>query len=623
MFNQKGQYTQMSDQDKTVEELDVVTIRFAGDSGDGMQLTGTQFTDNTAIFGNDLSTLPDYPAEIRAPAGSLAGVSSFQLQFSNQTIHTPGDDLDVLVAMNPAALKVHLPDLQENGMVLVNTANFSKKNLKLAGYEESPLEDSTFDNYRLIEVDMTKLVATALEDLVLSPKLKARSTNMFALGLLYWLYERDMDSSITFITKKFAKKPEIIEANVKALKTGYFYGETIEAIKTTYRVPKAEFAKGTYRNIMGNHAAALGLVAAAEKSGLDLFYGGYPITPASDILHYLSNYKNFGIKTFQAEDEISGVCSAIGAAFAGNLAVTASSGPGIALKGEALGLAVMTELPLVVVNVQRGGPSTGLPTKTEQSDLFQAMYGRNGECPMVVVAPATPLDCFNVTFEACKIALEHMIPVMVLSDGYVANGSEPWMVPSAADLPQIKVTKTTDPENFMPYSHAEGTVARPWAVPGTPGLEHRIGGLEKEDQTGNVNYDPENHHYMNLHRQNKVDAIANYIPEAKPYGDDSGELLVLGWGGTHGAIRSSVERAQNAGHSVSHLHLRHINPFPKNLGEVLGNYKKVLIPELNLGQLSTMIRAKFLVDAQGLNKVAGKPFTTTEVYNKILQMVKG
>jgi 2-oxoglutarate ferredoxin oxidoreductase subunit alpha len=613
----------MSDQNKTVEELDVVTIRFAGDSGDGMQLTGTQFTDNTALFGNDLSTLPDYPAEIRAPAGSLAGVSSFQLQFSNQEIHTPGDDLDVLVAMNPAALKVHLPDLQENGMVMVNTANFSKKNLKLAGYEESPLEDTTFDNYRLIEVDMTKLVATALEDLDMSPKLKARSTNMFALGLLYWLYERDMDSSIKFITKKFAKKPEIITANVKALKTGYFYGETIEAIKTTYRVPKAEFAKGTYRNIMGNHASALGLVAAAEKAGLNLFYGGYPITPASDILHYLANFKNFGIKTFQAEDEIAGVCSAIGAAFAGDLAVTASSGPGIALKGEALGLAVMTELPLVVINVQRGGPSTGLPTKTEQSDLFQAMYGRNGECPMVVVAPATPSDCFKVLFEACKIALEHMIPVMVLSDGYVANGSEPWMIPSVADLPQIKVTKVTNPEGFMPYTHAEGTVARPWATPGTPGLEHRIGGLEKENQTGNVNYDPDNHHYMNIHRQNKVDAIANYIPEAKAYGDDSGELLVLGWGGTHGAIRSSVDRAQKAGHSVSHLHLRHINPFPKNLGEVLSNYKKVLIPELNLGQLSTMIRAKFLVDAQGLNKVAGKPFTTTEVYNKILQMVKG
>jgi 2-oxoglutarate ferredoxin oxidoreductase subunit alpha len=613
----------MSDLNKTVEELDVVTIRFAGDSGDGMQLTGTQFTDNTALFGNDLSTLPDYPAEIRAPAGSLAGVSSFQIQFSNQDIHTPGDDLDVLVAMNPAALKVHLPDLQENGMVLVNTANFSKKNLKLAGYKENPLEDKTFDNYRLIEVDMTKLVAKTLEDLDLSPKLKARSTNMFALGLLYWLYERDMDSSITFISKKFVKKPEIVEANVKALKTGYFYGETIEAIKTTYRVPKAEFAKGTYRNIMGNHATALGLVAAAEKAGLNLFYGGYPITPASDILHYLANYKNFGVKTFQAEDEIAGVCSAIGAAFAGDLAVTASSGPGIALKGEALGLAVMTELPLVVVNVQRGGPSTGLPTKTEQSDLFQAMYGRNGECPMVVVAPATPSDCFNVAFEACKIALEHMIPVMILSDGYVANGSEPWMIPAADDLPKIKATKATDPENFMPYSHAEGTIARPWAVPGTPGLEHRIGGLEKEDQTGNVNYDPDNHHFMNLHRQNKVDAIANYIPEAKAYGDDSGELLVLGWGGTHGAIRSSVERAQKAGHSVSHLHLRHINPFPKNLGEVLGNYKKVLIPELNLGQLSTMIRAKYLVDAKGLNKVAGKPFTTTEVYNKILQMVKG
>jgi len=613
----------MSDQNKTVKELDVVTIRFAGDSGDGMQLTGTQFTDNTAIFGNDLSTLPDYPAEIRAPAGSLAGVSSFQLQFSNQDIHTPGDDLDVLVAMNPAALKVHLPDLQENGMVLVNTANFSKKNLKLAGYEESPLEDATFDNYRLIQVDMTKLVSTALEDMDMSPKLKARSTNMFALGLLYWLYERDMDSSVKFITKKFAKKPDIITANVKALKTGYFYGETIEAIKTTYRVPKANFTKGTYRNIMGNHASSLGLVAAAEKADLNLFYGGYPITPASDILHYLSNYKNFGIKTFQAEDEIAGVCSAIGAAFAGDLAVTASSGPGIALKGEALGLAVMTELPLVVVNVQRGGPSTGLPTKTEQSDLFQAMYGRNGECPMVVLAPATPSDCFNISFEACKIALEHMIPVMVLSDGYVANGSEPWMIPESEDLPKINVKQATDPENFMPYSHAEGTVARPWAVPGTPGLEHRIGGLEKENQTGNVNYDPDNHHYMNVHRQNKVDAIANYIPEAKIYGEESGKLLVLGWGGTHGAIRSSVERAQKAGHSVSHVHLRHINPFPKNLGEILNNYNKVLIPELNLGQLSTMIRAKYLVDAQGLNKVAGKPFTTTEVYNKILQMVKG
>ena len=613
----------MNDENKVVEELDVVTIRFAGDSGDGMQLTGTQFTDNTAIFGNDLSTLPDYPAEIRAPAGSLAGVSSFQLQFSNQDIHTPGDDLDVLVAMNPAALKVHLTDLQENGMVLVNTANFTKKNLKLAGYDVNPLEDSTFDNYRLIQVNMTELVAKALEDMDMSPKLKARSTNMFALGLLYWLYERDMDSSIKFISKKFSKKPDIVNANVKALKTGFYYGETIEAIKTTYRVSKAEFKKGTYRNIMGNNASALGLVAAAEKSGLNLFYGGYPITPASDVLHFLSNYKNFGIKTFQAEDEIAGVCSAIGAAFAGDLAVTASSGPGIALKGEALGLAVMTELPLVVINVQRGGPSTGLPTKTEQSDLFQAMFGRNGECPMVVIAPATPSDCFNISYQACKIAVEHMIPVMVLSDGYVANGSEPWMVPEISDLSDIKVKKAPNPEEFMPYDHEKGTLARPWAIPGTPGLEHRVGGLEKENVTGNVNYDPENHHYMNVLRQKKVDTIANYIPKAKVFGETSGDLLVIGWGGTHGAIRSSVEKAQKAGHSVSHVHLRHINPFPKNLGGILENYNKVLIPELNLGQLSMMIRAKYLVDAKGLNKVAGKPFTTAEVYNKILELLKG
>ncbi len=613
----------MSDQNKPVEELDVVTIRFAGDSGDGMQLTGTQFTDNTAIFGNDLSTLPDYPAEIRAPAGSLAGVSSFQLQFSNQDIHTPGDDLDVLVAMNPAALKVHLSDLQENGMVLVNTANFTKKNLGLAGYENDPLEDDTLKHHRVIKVDMTQLVTTALADSGLTPKLMARSTNMFALGLLYWLYERDMDSSINFIKKKFAKKPEIIDANIKALKTGYYYGETIEVIKTTYRVPKAEFDKGTYRNIMGNHATALGLVAAAEKSNLDLFYGGYPITPASDVLHYLSNYKNFGIKTFQAEDEIAGVCSAIGAAFAGDLAVTASSGPGIALKGEALGLAVMTELPLVVVNVQRGGPSTGLPTKTEQSDLFQAMYGRNGECPMVVLAPSTPADCFDIAFEACKIALEHMIPVMVLSDGYVANGSEPWNVPAAASIPEIKPNLVSGTDEYIPYSHDEKTMARPWAIPGTPGMEHRIGGLEKQDQTGNVSYDPENHHFMNIQRQKKVDAIADFIPEAEAYGESSGQLLVLGWGGTFGALRSAVERAQKAGHSVAHLHLKHINPFPKNLGELLVKYQQVLIPELNLGQLSTMIRSKYLVDAQGLNKVAGKPFTTSEVYNKILQMVKG
>ena len=558
----------MSDKNKISSSVDIVTIRFAGDSGDGMQLTGTQFTTNTAIFGNDLATLPDYPAEIRAPQGSLAGVSSFQLQFGNKNIYTPGDDLDVLVAMNPAALKVHLKDLRENGSVLLNTANFTKRNLSLAGYETNPLEDGTLDKYRDIQVDMTGLVAEALKDLGLSSKLMARSTNMFALGLLYWLYERDLDSTIDFLNKKFAKKPEIVEANVKALKTGFYYGETIEAIRTTYKIEKAEYEKGVYRNIMGNHATALGLVAASQKSGLDLFFGGYPITPASDILHYLSNYKNFGVKTFQAEDEIAGVCSVIGSAFTGNLAATASSGPGIALKAEAIGLAVMTELPIVVINVQRGGPSTGLPTKTEQSDLLQAMYGRNGECPMVIIAPQSPADCFNTIYEASKIALEFMIPVMVLSDGYVANGSEPWKIPNFSDLDPIIPNMATNSEDFQPYRHDEKTLAREWAIPGMKGFEHRVGGLEKANITGNVNYDPDNHHYMVEHRQKKVDIIANHIPELEPFGDNVGDVLVLGWGGTFGALRSAVEQAQDKGYSVSHLHLRHINPFPSNLKEL-------------------------------------------------------
>ena len=611
----------MTDKNKVSNSADVVTIRFAGDSGDGMQLTGTQFTTNTAIFGNDLATLPDYPAEIRAPQGSLAGVSSFQLQFGNKNIYTPGDDLDVLVAMNPAALKVHLKDLKENGSVLLNTANFTKKNLSLAGYEDNPLEDGTLDKYRDIQVDMTGLVAEALKDLGLSSKLMARSTNMFALGLLYWLYERKLESTTEFLNKKFAKKPEIVEANVKALKTGYYYGETIEAIKTTYRVDKAEYETGVYRNIMGNHATAIGLVAASQKSGLDLFFGGYPITPASDILHYLSNYKNFGVKTFQAEDEIAGVCSVIGSAFAGNLGATASSGPGIALKAEAIGLAVMTELPIVVINVQRGGPSTGLPTKTEQSDLLQAMYGRNGECPMVIVAPQSPADCFNTIYEASKIALEFMIPVMVLSDGYVANGSEPWKIPNFSDLPSITPNRATDVESFQPYEHNEKTLAREWAVPGMKGFEHRVGGLEKANITGNVNYDPDNHHYMVEHRQKKVDVIANHIPKAEPFGDQSGDLLVLGWGGTYGALRSAVEKARSKGHSVSHLHLRHLNPFPSNLGELLVNYKKVLIPELNLGQLNSMIRSQFLIDTKGYNVVAGKPFKSNEILVEIEKLI--
>mgnify|MGYP000020522386 FL=1 len=608
---------------KNISEVDSATIRFAGDSGDGMQLTGSQFSDNTAIFGNDLATLPDFPAEIRAPKGSLAGVSSFQLQFSNKDIHTPGDDLDVLVAMNPAGLKVHLGDLKDNGMLIINTANFTSKNLKLAGYEENPLDDELLEGYQAIKVDMTKLVATALEEIELSSKLKARSTNMFALGLLYWLYGRSLDSSVNFIQKKFAKAPDIVEANIKALNAGYYYGETLEVIKTTYRVNKAKFEKGKYRNIMGNNALAFGLLTAAQRSGLDLYYGGYPITPASDILHYLAQYKNFGVKTFQAEDEIAGVVSAIGAAFAGDLAITATSGPGVALKSEALGLAVITELPLVLVNVQRGGPSTGLPTKTEQSDLNQAIYGRNGEAPMVVLAPATPADCFMMAYEACRIALKYMIPVILLSDGYIANGSEPWKIPDVNTLPDMETRILKKKEGFAPFNHGNPDLARPWALPGTPGMEHRIGGLEKWEETGHVSYDPENHQKMVELRQEKVDIIARDLPPAKPFGKESGDLLVIGWGGTHGALRSAVETAQSEGMSVSHLHLRHLNPLPQNLGEILVKFQKVMIAELNLGQLSNIIRAKFLVDAVGLNKVQGKPFTQTEVFNKITELVKG
>ena len=613
----------MSTVKKNISEVDGATIRFAGDSGDGMQLTGSQFSDNTAIFGNDLATLPDFPAEIRAPKGSLAGVSSFQLQFSNKDIHTPGDDLDVLVAMNPAGLKVHLGELKDNGMLIINTANFTSKNIKLAGYDDNPLDGNSLDGYQVIKVDMTKLVATALEDLGLSSKLKARSTNMFALGLLYWLYGRSLDSSINFIQKKFAKAPDIVEANLKALNSGYYYGETLEVIKTTYQVNKAKFEKGKYRNIMGNNALALGLLTAAQRSGLDLYYGGYPITPASDILHYLAQYKSFGVKTFQAEDEIAGVVSAIGAAFAGNLAITATSGPGVALKSEALGLAVITELPLVLVNVQRGGPSTGLPTKTEQSDLNQAIYGRNGEAPMVVLAAATPSDCFMMAYESCRIALKYMIPVILLSDGYIANGSEPWKIPDVNTLPEMETRIYKKKEGYAPYNHGNPDLARPWALPGTPGMEHRIGGLEKWEETGHVSYDPENHQRMVELRQNKIDIIARDIAPAKPFGKESGDLLVIGWGGTHGAIRSAVETAQDEGMSVSHLHLRHLNPFPKNLGEILVKFQKVMIAELNLGQLSTIIRSKFLVDAVGLNKIQGKPFTQTEVYNEITKLVKG
>ncbi len=608
---------------KQSEELDLVTIRFAGDSGDGMQLTGNQFTENSAIFGNDISTFPDFPAEIRAPAGSLAGVSSFQLQFSSKDIHTPGDILDVLVAMNPAALKVHLQDLKENGMLLVNTANYTPKNLKLAGYDQNPLEDDSLKAYRLIQVDMNNLVTTVAEGIDLKPKIVNRSTNMFALGILFWLYEREPDSTIKFLKEKFAKKPEIVEVNTRALKAGINYGETVEIIRTTFRVPKATLKKGLYRNIMGNQATAYGVLAAAQKSGLEVFYGGYPITPASDVLHYLSAYKHFGVKTFQAEDEIAGIMSTIGASFAGDLAITATSGPGIALKTEAIGLATITELPLVIINVQRGGPSTGLPTKTEQSDLLQAMFSRNGDAPNPIIAPYSPGDCYYAAFEACRIALKYMMPVFLLTDGYLANGSEPWLIPSLSDMPEISNRKVTNPDGYQPYLHDKDTLARNWAVPGTEGMEHRVGGLEKSDGDGNVCYDPMNHDQMTRLRHDKVEIIANDIESAVPYGDDSGQLLILGWGSTYGAIRSAVELAIEEGLSVSHLHLRHINPFPANLGDVLLKYQKVIIPELNMGQLSMLIRSKYLVDAISFNKIQGKPFTLHEIYNKITELVEG
>jgi len=597
---------------------DVVTIRFSGDSGDGMQLTGGQFSENTAIFGNDLNTLPDFPAEIRAPQGTLYGVSSFQMQFGSRQIFTPGDELDVLVAMNPAALQVHLSDLKEHGLLIVNTDNFTSKNLKLANYETNPLEDESLaKKYRLITVGMTSLVKTKLDDMDLTPKEKARSTNMFALGLLYWLYERDIQTTIDFLNKKFKNKPLISESNIKALKTGFYYGETIEVIKTTYKIGKAKYEPGKYRNIMGNQGISLGLLAASQNNDIDLFFGGYPITPASDILHDLSKFKSFGIKTFQAEDEIAGITSAIGAAFAGDLAVTASSGPGIALKGEAIGLVTITELPIVIINIQRGGPSTGLPTKTEQSDLFQAIYGRNGECPCVVLAASSPSDCFEMAYQASKIALEHMIPVFLLSDGYIANGSEPWKFPNVKDLPKFNINYLKDGEDFLPYKRDEKTLARKWALPGQKGYEHRIGGLEKADGTGNVNYDPDNHHNMTLKRQEKVNIISNFIPDVEVFGPTSGKLLVIGWGGTYGSIKSAVTKAHQENLSVSQIHLKYLNPLPKNLGEVLLKFDKILMPELNMGQLLSIIRAKYLVDAKGFNRVKGKPFSANDIFKEI------
>ena len=602
--------------------IDNVTIRFAGDSGDGMQLSGGRFTQTSAVVGNDLSTLPDFPAEIRAPAGSLAGVSSFQIHFSSQEIHTPGEKPDVLVAMNPAALKVHLKDLVPGGTLIVNKNAFTKKNLTLAGYEDDPTEDgSLVDYYSTHFIEMGKLVTNACEGIDIPSKMVDRTKNLCALGVLFWMYDRPLEPTIDWLNQKFKSKPDIIEANVRALNAGYNYGDTAEIFTTRYIVEKAKLPKGKYRNMNGTLASCLGILTAAEKSNLGITFAGYPITPASNILHTLSNWKQFGIKTYQAEDEIAGIGAALGASYGGALGVTASSGPGIALKSEFLGLAVMTELPLVVINVQRGGPSTGLPTKTEQSDLFQAVYGRNGEAPIPVIAPTTPGDCFFATYEACRLAVKYMTPVMVLSDGYLVNGSEPWLIPDPNKLEEFKVEFANENENenekFLPYKRDEKTLARNWAIPGTKGLEHRIGGLEKQDITGNVNYDSDNHQKMVEIRAQKVANIANELPKTKIFGEESGDVLILSWGSSHGACRAATESLLSENLKVGHVSINWICPLPNDLGEILKKYKKILIPEVNTGQFRQIIRAEFLVDAIGLNEVQGKPLGASKIEEKV------
>ncbi len=610
---------------KTFKTIDEAVIRFAGDSGDGMQLTGGRFTETTAIVGNDLSTLPDFPAEIRAPAGSLAGVSAFQLKFSSKDIHTPGDKPDVLVAMNPAALKVHQKDVIPGGTIIMNTDAFSKKNLNFAGYETNPVEDGSLDDYFIvIPIEMNKMVTAACDGMDLPTKLVLRTKNFFALGVLFYMYDRPLDATESWLKKKFAGKDGIIKANTSSLNAGYNYADTTELFTTRFKVEKASLPPGKYRNINGNHATSLGLLAASEKAGLDLFLGSYPITPASDILHTLSSWKHFGVKTFQAEDEIAGITSAIGASYSGNLAITTTSGPGIALKGEALGLAVITELPLVVINVQRGGPSTGLPTKTEQSDLNQALYGRNGEAPVPVIAAATPGDCFYAAYEACKAALKHMTPVLLLTDGYLANGSEPWNIPEVDDLEPIDVKFADKPNadgDFLPYLRDEDTLARPWAIPGTAKLEHRVGGIETAENTGHVSYDPENHHRMVVLRQEKVNRIQNDIPKTEIFGKSNGDLLLLSWGGTYGACRSASETLQDEGLNVSHVHIRWISPLPKDLGEILIHFKNILVPEINLGQLLRLVRAEYLVDAKGLNLVRGRPIGAATIVEKVKEIL--
>ncbi len=605
-----------------------VVVRFSGDSGDGMQLTGMQFSDAAAYFGNDLCTFPDYPAEIRAPIGTLAGVSGFQVQFGSSEISTPGDNYDVLCAMNAAALKGDIKRLKPGGIIVTNSAGFDKKNLKLAQYPDgvNPLEDGSLANYTVINVDITKLTRETLKGSGLGLKEIERAKNMFVLGLVFWMFDRSLDYTITFLKEKFAKKPEIAEANVKTLQAGWNYGDTTELFTNRFAVEAAKLAPGTYRNITGNHAIAIGLIAAAEKAGLELFLGSYPITPASDILHELSKYKANGVRTFQAEDEIAGICSAIGASYVGKLAVTTTSGPGMSLKTEALGLALMLEMPLVVVNVQRGGPSTGLPTKTEQADLMQALYGRHGEAPLPVIAAMSPADCFNAIYEASKLSIEHMTPVICLTDGYVANGSEPWKFPTVDELPPIKAhflqKEELGGEKFMPYKRDEFFV-RPWVKPGTPGLEHRIGGLEKQDITGNVSYDPANHQHMIRTRAAKVEKIADCIPLQKvDSGREGAKLCILGWGSTYGTIKTAMTQLLNEGYDVAHVHLRHLNPFPKNLGELLLGFDQVLIPEINNGQLMHLIRSKYMIPAIGQHKTMGLPYTTDEIKSKVYELLQ-
>jgi 2-oxoglutarate ferredoxin oxidoreductase subunit alpha len=609
------------------EVLQEVVIKFAGDSGDGMQLTGSQFTNNSALMGLDLATFPDFPAEIRAPIGTLPGVSGYQLRFSSDRIYTPGDECDVLVAMNAAALKVNLTALKKGGKIIVNVDGFDAKNLRLANYPEgiNPLDDHSLDNYEVIRMDVTKMTRESLKDFTMGTKEKDRAKNMFVLGFLYWMYNRDMENTLTFLKEKFSKKADILESNIRVLQAGYNYADTTETFTGRYTVAKAKMEPGVYRSIMGNQALAYGLIAASQKSGLNLFLGSYPITPASDILHELSRYKSFGIKTFQAEDEIAAITSAIGASYGGLIGVTTTSGPGMALKAEAMGLAVMLEIPLIICNIQRGGPSTGLPTKTEQSDLLQAYYGRNGECPIPIIASSTPSDCFDVAFEAVRIAVQHMTPVILLSDGYIANGAEPWKFPQSANLPVIAVnfkTKLDDgEEKLKPYSRDE-KLARPWVIPGTPGLEHRIGGLEKENITGNISYEAENHQLMVKLRQQKVDEIANHVPKQQlDSGPEKGKVLVIGWGSTYGAIKSACIELQGQGYAVSHAHIRYIRPLPANLGEIIGNFDKVLIPEINNGQLIKIIRDIYLVDAKAYNKITGVPITKGELVKVLKEML--